>query len=135
MVLLFHQVLPVGASDGEPRAVQLRFVNETGSLVERQIVSSDDDVFRQSQHELFEMVNLKPNVNCARMEEQDLVHLVKLIQNYHVCELLAGLKYKQQLLHKGSIGKIPPSVATGLVVVLKVWESESLAVAIQEIFE
>jgi hypothetical protein len=50
-------------------------------------------------------------------------------------ELLAGLEYKQQLLHKGSVGKIPPGVATWLVVVLIVRESESLAVAIQEVFE
>ena len=69
------------------------------------------------------------------MEEQHLVHLVKLVQNDHVLELLAGLKHKQQLLHKGSVGKIPPGVATWLVVVLIVRESESLAVAIQEVFE
>ena len=81
------------------------------------------------------MVNLETNINCPRMEEQHLVHLVKLVQNDHVLELLAWLEHKQQLLHKGSVGKIPPGIATWLVVVLIVRESESLAVAIQEVFE
>ena len=88
----------------------MRFVDEVGSMSECATVVSDYNTSTFPQHEQPFPVELKPDVDSALIEEQNLVEVVKLVENNSILLLLTWLKFHENFDHIISVNLIIPSI-------------------------
>ena len=135
MVIIENLGLPKRPSDSVACAVGVSPVNEFGPLVESHVVSSNVNVSVLSEHVVLNPVDFEPCFALALSEEENLVHLVKLVEQNVVGFLLARLQTREQVQHKPSVVVVWVRKESWLVRAIDVVESKEPLEFLQEVFE
>ena len=126
---------PLCLSNDVSTAMSMCLVNEVASLIKASVEASNDCLSWVSHFQMNSFIDFVTDIIKALFNENNFIHIIKLLENKGTSSILNWLKSLQNINHEVLILKVVPRIKTMFSTSMLVWNIEEPLEIIEESHE